>query len=70
MFERDAKLRCWVLAGIWSIGELIDAALAAAPDRRRQFRVIEGGREQPISSEVRVRGPTGDTSQFPYGFQP
>jgi IS1 family transposase len=37
---------------IWSIGELIDAALAAAPpkptpaapDRRRQFRVIQGGR--------------------------
>jgi IS1 family transposase len=38
---------------VWSIGELIDAALAAvptkprptAPDRRRQFRVIEGGKE-------------------------
>jgi IS1 family transposase len=37
----------------WSIGELIDAALATqpikpettAPDRRRQFRVIEGGRQ-------------------------
>jgi len=37
---------------VWSIGELLDAALAAepplptptAPDRRRQFRVIEGGR--------------------------
>ncbi len=37
---------------VWSIGELIDAALAAvppkpmptAPDRRRQFRVIEGGK--------------------------
>lgn len=37
---------------VWSIGELIDAALTAvpfkptptAPDRRRQFRVIEGGR--------------------------
>jgi IS1 family transposase len=37
---------------LWSIGELIDAALAAvppkpaptAPDRRRQFRVIEGGK--------------------------
>ncbi len=37
---------------VWSIGELIDAALIAvpplptptAPDRRRQFRVIEGGR--------------------------
>jgi hypothetical protein len=37
----------------WSIGELIDAALTAvppkptptAPDRRRQFRVIEGGRK-------------------------
>jgi hypothetical protein len=37
----------------WSIGELIDAALKAvplkptptAPDRRRQFRVIEGGRK-------------------------
>jgi IS1 family transposase len=37
---------------MWSIGELIDAALATqpitpvttAPDRRRRFRVIEGGR--------------------------
>jgi hypothetical protein len=36
----------------WSIGELIDAALAtqpidpvvAAPDRRRAFRVIDGGK--------------------------
>jgi hypothetical protein len=36
---------------VWSIGELIDAALTAAPpkptptapDRRRQFRVIQGG---------------------------
>ena len=38
---------------VWSIGELIDAALATqptepvvtSPDRRRQFRVIEGGRD-------------------------
>lgn len=38
---------------VWSLGELIDAALATqpidpvitAPDRRRQFRVIDGGRE-------------------------
>ena len=38
---------------VWSIGELIDAALAAAPpkptptapDRRRQLRVIEGGKK-------------------------
>ena len=37
---------------VWSIGELLDAAIAVeppaptetAPDRRRQFRVIEGGR--------------------------
>jgi IS1 family transposase len=37
----------------WSIGELLDAALAiatpdpteTAPDRRRRFRVIEGGRQ-------------------------
>lgn len=37
---------------VWSIGELLDAALLAvpplpsptAPDRRRQFRVIEGGK--------------------------
>jgi hypothetical protein len=37
---------------VWSIGELIDAALATlpvepvttAPDRRRRFQVIEGGR--------------------------
>jgi hypothetical protein len=36
----------------WSIGELLDAALAVAspdptetaPDRRRRFRVIEGGK--------------------------
>jgi hypothetical protein len=38
---------------VWSIGELLDAALATqsitpvptAPDRRRQFRVIDGGRK-------------------------
>jgi hypothetical protein len=38
---------------VWTIGDLLDAALAAeppkptptAPDRRRRFRVIEGGRE-------------------------
>jgi hypothetical protein len=38
---------------VWSIGELIDTALAAvpskptptAPDRRRQFGVIDGGRQ-------------------------
>jgi IS1 family transposase len=38
---------------VWSIGALLDAALAAeppkptptAPDRRRMFRVIEGGRK-------------------------
>jgi hypothetical protein len=38
---------------VWSIGELVDAALAVvpreptetAPDRRRRFRVIEGGRK-------------------------
>jgi hypothetical protein len=38
---------------IWSIGELIDAALATqpiapvttAPDRRKRFRVIDGGRQ-------------------------
>jgi IS1 family transposase len=38
---------------VWTIGDLLDAALAAeppkptptAPDRRRQFRVIEGGRK-------------------------
>ena len=37
---------------VWSIGELLDAALATqsitptttAPDRRKRFRVIEGGR--------------------------
>jgi hypothetical protein len=37
---------------VWSIGELLDAALAVAPpaptetapERRRQFRVIDGGR--------------------------
>jgi IS1 family transposase len=37
---------------VWTIGDLVDAALAAvpplptptAPDRRRQFRVIEGGK--------------------------
>jgi IS1 family transposase len=39
---------------VWSIGELIDAALSAvppmptptAPDRRRQFRVIEGSKQK------------------------
>lgn len=38
---------------VWSIGELIDAALATqpiapvttAPQRRQRFRVIEGGRQ-------------------------
>jgi hypothetical protein len=38
---------------VWTIGDLLDAALTAmpplptptAPDRRRQFRVIEGGRK-------------------------
>jgi hypothetical protein len=38
---------------VWSIGDLIDAALATqptepvvtAPDRRKRFRVIEGGRK-------------------------
>jgi hypothetical protein len=38
---------------VWSIGELIDAALKAvppkptptAPERRRQFRVIQGGKQ-------------------------
>lgn len=38
---------------VWTLGELIDAALAVAtpdptetaPERRRKFRVIEGGRQ-------------------------
>jgi hypothetical protein len=38
---------------VWSLGELLDAALAiallspigTAPDRRRRFRVIEGGKK-------------------------
>jgi hypothetical protein len=38
---------------VWSIGELLDAALAVAPrepietlpDRRQRFRVIEGGKQ-------------------------
>jgi hypothetical protein len=37
---------------VWTLGELLDAALATqpidpvvtAPDRRRRFRVIEGGK--------------------------
>jgi hypothetical protein len=37
---------------VWTIGDLLDAALAAeppeptptVPDRQRQFRVIEGGK--------------------------
>jgi IS1 family transposase len=41
-----------IMDHVWSIGELLDAALAVAPpaptetapDRRRRFRVIEGGR--------------------------
>jgi len=40
---------------VWSIGELLDAALATqpiapettAPDRRRRFRVIDGGKKEP-----------------------
>lgn len=38
---------------VWSLGELIEAAMATqpidpvvtAPDRRRQFKVIEGGKQ-------------------------
>ena len=38
---------------VWTIGDLLDAALTAvppvpaptAPERRRQFQVIEGGRK-------------------------
>jgi hypothetical protein len=38
---------------VWTIGDLLDAALATqpvtptttAPDRRKQFRVIEGGKQ-------------------------
>jgi hypothetical protein len=38
---------------VWTIGDLLDAALATqpitptttAPDRRRRFRVIDGGKE-------------------------
>jgi len=38
---------------VWTIGDLVDAALATqpitptttAPDRRKRFRVIEGGKE-------------------------
>jgi hypothetical protein len=41
------------LCHVWSIGNLVDAALAThpitptetAPDRRKRFRVIEGGRK-------------------------
>jgi len=37
---------------VWSVGDLLDAAVATqpidpvvtAPDRRRQFRIIEGGK--------------------------
>ena len=43
-----------IAAHVWTIGDLLDAALAAvpplpsptAPDRRRRFRVIEGGKKQ------------------------
>ena len=39
---------------VWSIGDLIDAALATlptepgvtAPDRRKRFRVIDGGKQE------------------------
>jgi hypothetical protein len=39
---------------VWSIGDLVDAALAVgpteptetAPDRRRRFRVIQGGKNR------------------------
>jgi hypothetical protein len=38
---------------VWTVGDLLDAALATqpidpvvtAPDRRKRFRVIEGGRD-------------------------
>jgi hypothetical protein len=49
---RPRQRKRWALLGALGIGELIDAALATqpitpiptAPDRRKAFRVIEGGR--------------------------
>ena len=50
--RRTPAMALGIADHVWSIGELIDAALTAvppkptptAPDRRRQFRVIEGGK--------------------------
>ncbi|MDI1343958.1 MAG: hypothetical protein PSV22_07675 [Pseudolabrys sp.] len=48
-------LRAWALAfqAVWTIGDLLDAALATqpidpivtAPDRRKRFTVIDGGKQ-------------------------
>jgi hypothetical protein len=50
--EPRQRWRSGSLIAFWTIGDLLDAALAtlpikpttSAPDRRRRFRVIEGGR--------------------------
>jgi hypothetical protein len=50
--RRTPAIALCVADRVWTIGDLVDAALVAvpplpsptAPDRRRQFRVIEGGK--------------------------
>jgi hypothetical protein len=47
---------------VWTIGDLLEAALATqpidpvvtAPDRRRMFRVVEGGRNEKLANGVNV----------------
>jgi hypothetical protein len=49
--ETTPAMALGIAKQVWSIGELLDVALAlvpngpteTAPDRRRRFRVIEGG---------------------------
>jgi hypothetical protein len=50
--QKTPAMAAGIAGQIWSIGDLLDAALVAAPsgptetapDRRRRFRVIDGGR--------------------------
>jgi hypothetical protein len=53
LFALDhARLALGIADHVWTLGDLLDAALATqpidpivtAPDRRRRFRVIEGGK--------------------------
>jgi hypothetical protein len=65
---------------VWTIGDLLDAALAVAPadptttapDRRRRFRVIEGGRTQtaPRKLPIKVIGLVTYTPPVPPSLAP